>query len=337
MSSEKGPTIKDVADQAGVSISTVSRILNYDETLAVTNETKQRVFEVAERVQYKRKPRKRTNQKQDKIAIVQWHSNKEEMTDLYYLQIQYGIENKASSIGSTTDTFAVHTVTKDALKSFDGIIAVGKFDQTEIEGLGAMGKPLVFVGQNYLAYGFDSVQSDYITPVKKIIDHFMEVGISDIGMIGGQETTVTERNQVAEPRRATFNDYLKAKNAYNEDFVFSGDFGPDSGYDLMNKAIDKLGEELPHGFIVASDSMAVGALRSLNEHQIKVPERVSMISFNDVAIAKYTNPPLTTVHSHTEALGERALDLLQAGVKNPNKIAESNVLATEIVYRGSSL
>ncbi len=337
MSSEKGPTIKDVAEQAGVSISTVSRILNYDDTLAVTNDTKQRVFEVAERIQYKRKTRKKNKPVSQKIAIAQWHSNQEELTDLYYLQIQYGIENKASNTGATTDTFSIKNLDNDTISDFDGIVAIGKFDKTEVDKLANTGKPVVFVGQDTLQYGFDSVRSDYITPVKQIIDHFFEEGIRDIGMLSGQETTVTEKNLVPEPRQQTHKDYLTAKGVFNADFVFNGEFGPDSGYQLMNKAIDTLGDKLPHGFIVASDTMAVGAIRALNDHAIAIPDRVSIISFNDVAIAKYTTPPLTTVHSHTEALGERAIELLQQRIKNPKKIPETNTLATEIVYRGSSL
>lgn len=82
----------------------------------------------------------------------------------------------------------------------------------------------------------------------------------------------------------------KAAGIDHAEFRLIGEFTPDSGYRLMRQAIEKLGERLPHAFIIANDTMAVGALRALNEADISVPQRVSVISFNDVAVAKFTTP-----------------------------------------------
>ncbi|EGF46512.1 galactose operon repressor, partial [Lacticaseibacillus rhamnosus MTCC 5462] len=84
-------TITDIAKAAGVSIATVSRILNYDATLAVTPETRQRVLKTAEKLAYKPRRRKRVAT-QTTVALIQWRSEQEELNDLYYLQIQYAIE-----------------------------------------------------------------------------------------------------------------------------------------------------------------------------------------------------------------------------------------------------
>lgn len=83
--------------------------------------------------------------------------------------------------------------------------------------------------------------------------------------------------------------------------------------------------------------MAVGVLRALQQHHIDVPNRVSLISFNDVAIAKYTSPALTTVHVHTELMGERAIEMLLERVKNPKKIPELIIIGTELMERESSI
>jgi LacI family transcriptional regulator len=223
------------------------------------------------------------------------------------------------------------------MKKYSGIIAVGKYDKTEVTTLQSYKLPLIFIGENYLGYGCDSVRSDFETPVMKIIDRFIERGIRDIGMIAGEERTTTEKLGVRDPRVATFNAYLKQKGLYNDQFVFQGPFGPDSGYELMSKAIKTLGDQLPHGFMIGSDSMAVGVLRALQQNKIDVPDRVSLISFNDVAIAKYTSPALTTVHVHTELMGERAIELLDQRMKDPKKIPELTVIATELMERESSL
>ncbi len=329
-------TIKDVASEAGVSISTVSRILNYDDTLSVGDDTRRRVLEVAEKLQYKKR-NKRIPKSGKQIAIVQWHTDKEELSDLYYLQIQYGIENKAASLGAAVERVTYESINKSRIKPFDGIIAVGKFDQTEVGQLKSYGIPVICIGENYLAYDLDCIRSDFETPVRRIIDRFIDKGIDDIGMIAGEELTVTEKQDVRDPRVTTFDNYLKSKGYYNDQFIYKGPFGPESGFDLMNRAISDLGESLPHAFMVGSDSMAVGALRALQQHHIDVPDRVSLISFNDVAIAKYTSPALTTVHVHTELMGERAIEMLLQRIKNPKKIPELIIIGTELMDRESSV
>ena len=79
-------TIKDIAELAGVSIATVSRVLNYDSTLSVADETKKRIFEVAEQLSYKQKPAKKLET--GNIALLQWYTEKEELEDLYYMSIR---------------------------------------------------------------------------------------------------------------------------------------------------------------------------------------------------------------------------------------------------------
>src|SRR3954462_8566690 len=85
-------TIKDIAQIAGVSIATVSRVLNYDTTLSVSDETKKRIFEVAEELSYKKKQARK--QESGKIALLQWYTEKEELEDLYYMSIRLGVENR---------------------------------------------------------------------------------------------------------------------------------------------------------------------------------------------------------------------------------------------------
>ncbi|QMU08279.1 LacI family DNA-binding transcriptional regulator [Levilactobacillus suantsaii] len=329
-------TIKDVAQHAGVSASTVSRILNYDQTLAVSEPTRRKVLEVAEKLQYKKRTKK-VKQSGDKVAIIQWHSDKEELNDLYYYQIQYGIETKAQTSGVSIDTISFNNLQNIDLSGYTGIIAVGKYDASEIDQLAALKRPLVFIGQNYLLYGFDSVQSDFLTPINWMITHFLELGIQDIGLLAGQEKTQTEHQAIYDPRATTYRTRMTHEGLFNPDFLYAGTYGPDSGHSLMLQAIDQLQDQLPHAFIIGSDSMAIGALNALKECEITVPDRVSIVSFNDVAIAKYAYPALTTAHVHTEIMGERAFELLREQLKNPHKVPESVVISTQIIHRDSSL
>ena len=120
-------TITDIAKAAGVSIATVSRILNYDATLAVTPETRQRVLKTAEKLAYKPRRRKRVAT-QTTVALIQWRSEQEELNDLYYLQIQYAIEARAASIGYHVQNLHLEQLNAESVANVQGIIALGKYD-----------------------------------------------------------------------------------------------------------------------------------------------------------------------------------------------------------------
>ncbi|MFD1672670.1 LacI family DNA-binding transcriptional regulator [Agrilactobacillus yilanensis] len=331
-------TIKDIAQLAEVSIATVSRILNFDETLSVTEETRQRVLQAAEQLHYKRKSKKTKQPIKAKIGIVQWRKINQELSDLYYLQVQYGAEDRANGFGMTTEILTLEQLLD--LKSVDlnGLILVGKFDLTEVELLKQLKVPLVFVDQSLLAQGFDSVCSDYETPIEVIIDYYRQHQIEDIGMLIGQEATLREQKIVRDPRLITFTNYLKSLNLFNPNFVFKGAYTPESGFKLMSDAIQKLGDQLPHGFIIGSDAMAVGALKALAQHEIAVPDRVNIVSFDDVAIAKFTTPALSTIHSQTELMGRKAVSLLKKQIEDPKHkhTPQLTVYATEFIKRESS-
>ena len=104
----------------------------------------------------------------------------------------------------------------------------------------------------------------------------------------------------------------------------------------MKQAIKNLGEDLPSAFFLASDPLAVGALRALQEAQIQVPEEVSLIGFNDCSIAKYVYPTLSSVKVYTELMGETSVELLMEKIETQRKIAKRVILATKLKLRGST-
>lgn len=106
---------------------------------------------------------------------------------------------------------------------------------------------------------------------------------------------------------------------------------------MMEQLIQALGDDLPTAFFMASDAIAVGALRSLQEHQIAVPDRVSIISFNDTSIAKYVFPALSTVTVYTEEMGKQAIQMLRQIFQGSQPSVPYMVkLATKLTIRDSS-
>lgn len=326
-------TIKDIAEKAGVSISTVSRVLNYDLTLSTSNETKKKIFEIAEELSYdKHISKKKSN---NRIAVIRWYTEEEELNDLYYLSIRLGIEKKCKQFNYGIVTYTHDNIDEIKNENIQNIIAVGKFSEKQINKFANENSNIVFVDYSPNENIFDSVVTNFELATKNVINHFTEKGHKNIGYIGGTETFKDKSDYVEDVRGKTFKSYLKKLNLWNEKNVYVGNFSVDDGYNLMEKAISELGEKLPTAFFIANDTMAIGALRALAEAGIKVPDRVNIIGVNDVSVAQYLNPPLSSVKVYTESMGETAVELLLERI-NGRTIAKKVSLSTKLIIRNSA-
>ncbi|ETI68605.1 LacI family DNA-binding transcriptional regulator [Neobacillus vireti] len=326
-------TIKDIAKMAGVSIATVSRVLNYDTTLSVSDDTKKRIFEAAEELSYKKKPARK--QESGKIAVLQWYSEKEELEDLYYMSIRLGVENRCLQQGLDTAKFFQDNY--EALKENEirGLIAIGKFSSQQVGELVKISENIVFVDTSPDEDRFDSIVIDFEKATSKVLDYFIEKGHKHIGYLGGREGFKDNTSIIEDPRERTFKRYFADKGMLNETFMYHGTFSVDDGYSLMKRAIEEHSDNLPTAFFAGNDSIAVGALRALLEEGISVPDRVNIIGVNDISVSKYVFPALSTVKVYTELMGETAVDTLIERIEG-RKTAKKIFIATELVIRNSS-
>ena len=328
-------TLKQIAKEAGVSLATVSRVLNYDHTLSISDDKRHLIVEIAERLEYQT-PRNRRREKVNDytIGIVQSVSDVDEVEDPYYLGIRMGIEKQCQEdnihvirfprIGSTNSTADV---------KLDGLIFIGKFTVREVKYYETKYNNFVFVDTSKFSDSHDAIIIDIADAVDKVLNYIIGRGYKRIGYVGGIETNEEYREPLGEKRYDAFVRYMKDKGIYNREDCYIGSFTPQSGYEIMLKAIEK--GDLPDIFFVANDSIAIGALRALHEKGVKVPEDVSIIGFNDIPTASYTYPPLSSVKIHNEMMGEKAVGMLldqMQGRKIPMKL----VLPVEIVKRGTS-
>ncbi|WP_219967644.1 LacI family DNA-binding transcriptional regulator [Streptococcus gordonii] len=331
-------TIKDIAHAAGVSSATVSRVLNQDQAMSVSDETRIKIFTIAEQLGYKKS--KKTNKRSKpshRIAIIEWYTEQEELDDLYYYSIRLGAEKRAQELGYEI----IRIFNNDSmaqLENIDGIIAIGKFSPDKIKELETYSDNLVFVDSDTLNYGHSCVTTDFENSVINVIDYFINNGLKKIGMIAGQETSSDKSTLLSDPRLNTFQSYLKQLTLYDPNLIKIGSFSSEAGYKIMKEFIMELGDNLPPAFFVANDSLASGALRALQEAKIPVPERVSLISFNDTSLAKYMYPKLSTVTVFTEEMGKQAIQILeQSFLKDSPSVAYMVKLATRLTIRESSL
>lgn len=328
-------TIKDIANKAGVSSATVSRVLNYDATLSVADETKRRVFEAAEQLSYRKK--QPVNKYMDqKIAIVHWYTEKEELYDQYYLSIRLGIENKAKEMGMDADVFFFNDLHEIKKEETEGIIAVGKFSSEQVKALTTITPHVVFVDYSPDEDDHDAIVIDFEKATKTIVNHFISTNHTKIGFIGGKEKIKGENVALSDLRETTFVRYMREKDMYEERFVYVGNFTVDEGYRLMKQAIDDLGKDLPTAIMMSSDVMAIGAIRALHEANISIPDDVSIIGINDMSVSKYMYPSLSSVRVYTEVMGEAAVDTLFERLEG-RTIGKKVIISTKLILRDSVL
>jgi LacI family transcriptional regulator len=340
-------TIKDIAKEANVSIATVSRILNNDATLSVSEDTRKRVFLVAKELQYK-PLRKRTQKLQQldskkddfNIGLLLAYSQQDEVNDPYYLSIRQGIEKQCSEEGIAISKIirVSEHLTTESLADLDGVIVVGGISSEELKMIYEETNQIVFVSHVPKGEELDFVVSDLSKATDAVLDHLLKLGHQNIGFIGG-ETVVKKVSsgdieRIQDTRHAAYEKKLKELRLYNEEFVFVSDeeWSTASGYNLMKKAIEK--GKLPSAFIVASDPMSIGALHALNEAGISVPNDVAVVSFDDIEAAAFLNPPLSTVKIHTEEMGKMSVTCLLGRMKG-REIPVHVTIPTKLVIRKS--
>ncbi|MCR6095040.1 LacI family DNA-binding transcriptional regulator [Salipaludibacillus agaradhaerens] len=323
-------TIKDIADRAGVSASTVSRVLNYDQSLSVAVETKKKIFEAAEELSYHKVRGRKSVERQ--IAFLHWVNEREELDDIYYMAIRFGIEKRAEASHVKLlkyDELNFENIEED----IEGIIAVGRFNPDQVSQLKKVSKKIVFVDSNPDEGVSDAVLVDFEWVTKLVIDYFLKKGFNDIGFIGGYETYKDTIAPIQDAREKYYRAYMAEKGKLNEAFIFVSKFSVESGYQLMKEAIEKLGDNLPEAFYVANDPLAIGGLRALHEAGISVPDRVSLIGVNDITVSKYVYPSLSSVKIYTELMGETAVDLILEKIEEKRKVAKKVYISNKLKIR----
>lgn len=323
-------TIKDIAEKAGVSIATVSRVLNYDESLNVQDETRKRIFEVAEQLDYQVKDKKKRRKKL-KIGVIYSYSLEEELEDTYYLSVRVAIEKKLSEEGFKTFRIDSNLRKEDAA-SLDGLICLGTFSQSKMDQIGSFLRPAIFVDAVPDTDRFDSIVHDIERSVRKVMNYLMSQGHQKIAFIGGYETD-SDGSEVVDNRTYAYQRMMKQEGLFQESYVKIGGYTPKYGYQMMKDLLEL--SDRPTAVFVANDSLAIGCYKAVNERGLSIPEDISIVGYNDIPAAKYLVPPLTTVHLHMEFMGEQAVNLLTDRILTSREICTQTLIPVSLVIRES--
>ncbi|KAF1299272.1 LacI family transcriptional regulator [Enterococcus sp. JM4C] len=326
-------TLKEIAKNSGYSQATVSRLFKGDSSLSITNETKQKIIHTALSMGYDRSKIKTTL---EKIAVLFWLTEQEELQDVYFQQLRLSLEKYAQLSNMEIEMIKHEQDTIQIPDSVSGFVGVGSFTSKELLTLKEKCPNGVLLELNPEPDLFDTVKPDTDRITRQAIDYFLKKGYKKIGFIGGAFHNPDEDEDESDSREIAFRQYAKKKGVLNEEYIFSkGKFTVNQGYELTLELINQLGDDLPDAFFIASDTIAVGALQAFNERYISIPDRLEIISVNDTEISKFVSPPLTTFRIDVEEIAKTAIDMLVDQIVYPRQITKTVLLGSEIIIRKS--
>ncbi|NLL75340.1 MAG: substrate-binding domain-containing protein [Erysipelothrix sp.] len=328
-------TLKDIAKLAEVSAATVSRILNEDETLSVKEETKQKVLDAAQALNYKVKRKVKADMR-SVFGVVQWISSYKEEEDPYYFSLRMSVENYCIAHNVLVQRYYIENISEVFQNdNLDGLICIGKFSREQAADFERHCPNIVFVDSNPDSDKYSCVVSDLGKGMRDVVDYLVSMGHSRLGYIGGQEFLGTSNQLHLDARERTYKDIIANDKRLSSsvDDMYISDFNAKTGYESIMKAFEK--GNLPTAFVCASDTVAMGALSALGELGNRIKNPVSIIGFNDIPSSKFLNPPLSTVILDTKYMGELSVNLLQL-MKNSSKFVPVKIVCkTALVKRES--
>ncbi len=311
-------TIKEIAEIVGVSSAAVSRVLNYDEGISVSEETREAIFATAEKIGYKKKV---IYPKIENVALLYFTDNEDELEDVFYRGVREEVIKQAKKMNIRLQIYDRRDGMSVIPRDLNAFIAVGWLTRKEINQLYKICPRGVFIGTSPDEKLFDAVRPNMDSFVTQMVDYFVEKGHKKIGFIGGSDRNIDTGKPSMDIREWSFRQSVAYYHCLEEKYILiSEKFTVDEGYRMGRELLKK--SSLPTALCIASDTLAVGVLQALNEKGIQVPEQMALFSINDVNIAKYLSPPLTTIHIDIPCICETALNLLRNRVLYGGKVTK---------------
>ena len=327
-------TIREVAESAGVSYATVSHVIN--NTRVVSQETRERVLAAMAALNYRPNALARSLRqgKTNTIGLVLPDS-----ANPFFAEISRGIEDEAFKKGYSVflcnteldmqrELFYVDVLSK---KQVDGIIFVAAGDQADsLEFLRHEGLPVVMIDRDLPNVEVDAVLTDHQLGGFLATRHLIELGHKRIACIAGPSSITPSAERMTGYRKAL----EQAGLPYDETLVLRGDYHAQSGMEITH-AILKM-DPRPTAVFASNDLMALGALRAAAEAGYSVPRDLAVIGYDDLELAKFTNPPLSTIAQPKKEIGTQAVNLLVDRITRKNRPPSRLVLAPELIVRRST-
>ncbi len=333
----KRPTIKDVAENAGVSIATVSRVVN-EIPGHYNSETKKRIVKTIESLNYRPNfiARSLRSSKTHTIGFV--------VPELqpFFAEILKGVQYVAKKKGYSIvlcDTDydprqeAAYVDSLLERRVDGGIFTSGMIQSEHILRLKEEGIPIVLIEKFIKDPDIPGVLIDNVSAAKKAVKYLIELGHRDIGFISAPVEIIPLKDRLEGYERALHENMIpySSSNVHIKDNI--GRESVRDGYQLMQRIIRQ--RNYPRAFFIVSDTLAIGAMKAIRDFGMKVPDDIAIVGFDDIEMASFCEPPLTTMAQPKYEMGVKGMELLikeMSGVRLRKKEIE---LEVELVVRES--
>jgi len=326
-------TIKEVAARAGVSIATVSRVIN--NSGVVHQQTRDAIMLAATELQYvpNVSARNLSRSKTDTIGLL--------LPDLhgeFFSEVIRGVDQTAQQSHHHLIVSSSHNKKSEIEAALhlmrgrvDGMIIMSpQIDAHTLHANIPRSMPVVLLNCFVEGNSFDSINIDNFSGASTMVSHLIGHGHRRIAIITGSHSNYDADQRLYGYRKAM----LEAGIAGDDLIEIAGDFTEEAGY-AAAKEIVALSPR-PTAIFASNDSMAIGAIGALREAGIKVPGDIAVAGFDDIPISRYIRPPLSSVHVPIAELGEHAMQrLLMAIDKKNNYVKQHTALPASLVIRES--
>ena len=335
-------SIREIAKLAGVSPATVSRVLNADETMSVSPATRTRIIKVANQLNYHKVenlgPKSPKQSNKLSIAVIKTHSSKRENDDPYFRLIQEGIALEAGNWNFRLETLKLGEVSLEQLAQFGAVLTIGAFTDETLADIYKVNQNLIVVDNHFASSRYDLVHTDFAKQTEQVLDYLYEQNHRQIAFIGGEIRTVDLNGQkqylLADVRTTAYENWMTIHGLSDNIQIKTGDWTMAFALNATNELVKSSGE-LPTAIISASDPMSIGIYRALQLKNIDIPETISVFSFDDIEMAGFMSPPLSTVHIDSLEIGRVAVRLAKERISDGRKTALRVEVASEIIVRDS--
>lgn len=330
-------TIRDLAKHTGFSVATISRVLNNDVTMKVTDSTRMAILEAAEELNYSLPGARRSNKNQMlHIAVAEMMSQEEKLEDPYYLYLKNYVVRILMEQGCDVSYLSFKDGEYQLLerRRLDGILAIGIFSEEQITQLAKISRTIVFVDSSPDEQQYCSVVLNFRQGVELGLNYLLKHGHRKIGFLGPTYKLDQKKRMAPEVRRKYFREYMTKIGRYDERWVIDTMLTLEETRMEVEKWLSS-GEERPTAFLAYNEGTAITAVSVFQKAGIKIPQELSIISFNDTPLAIFIEPPLTSINAHLEMMGQEAVRLIKECIDRPQTLPLKIVLPLTITERAS--
>ncbi len=330
------PTLEEIAKRAKASRSTVSRVINDDPRVSAA--TRKRVLAVVKRLNYHPNVAARSlaSGRTRILGLVIPERVTGLFSDPYFPILIQGITSACNAHDHSVMLWLAEPEYERRMISqilhnglVDGVILASMLmDDSLMQSLITSNLPFILVGRHPTNPRISYVDVDNIESAKKITEHLIESGYRRIATIAGPRKMIAGVDRLQGYTLALQQQGI----ATDPNLITVSDFSENGGYTAMQGLM----VQKPDAVVVASDTMAIGALRAIREAGLRVPQDIAIAGFDDMPFAERTDPPLTTVRQPIHQAGYSAAETLITLIADPDSQPKHIVLPTEIIIRAST-